>query len=210
VNTDELKEGAAGLCVATLCADPETVEAVKQAVVRKNAIFAGELQDYLRYESDPLLLQKLQRAEVSVCVIDFDRDRTLAVEASDSMQQTLHGRTTLIAVSAETNPNLILEAMRAGCSEYLTKPVNPDQLSDSLDRLRSRASARKKPPAKPPGRILALLGARGGAGATTLVGSSRLLSGPAVRQEDPDSRRTPAPGPCIAVSGRRPCQLPFL
>jgi pilus assembly protein CpaE len=169
VNTDELKEGAAGLCVATLCADPETVEAVKQAVVRKNAIFAGELQDYVRYESDPLLLQKLQRAEVSVCVIDFDRDRTLAVEASDSMQQTLHGRTTLIAVSAETNPNLILEAMRAGCSEYLTKPVNPDQLSDSLDRLRARASARKKPPAKPPGRILALLGARGGAGATTLA-----------------------------------------
>ncbi len=169
VNTEELKEAGAGLCVATLCADPETVEAVKQAVVRKSATFAGQLQDYVRYESDPLLLQKLQRAEVSVCVIDFDRDRALAVEAADSMQQTLHGRTTLIAVSAETSPNLILEAMRAGCSEYLTKPVNPDQLSASLDRLRSRASARKKPAAKPPGRILALLGARGGAGATTLA-----------------------------------------
>ena len=75
VNTEELKEAGAGLCVATLCADPETVEAVKQAVVRKSATFAGELQDYARYESDPLLLQKLQRAEVSVCVIDFDRDR---------------------------------------------------------------------------------------------------------------------------------------
>jgi pilus assembly protein CpaE len=169
VSTDELKEGAAGLCVATLCVDPETVEAVQQAVVRKNGTFAGQLQDYSRYESDPLLLQRLQRAEVSVCVIDFDRDRAQAVEAADSMQQTLHGRTTLIAVSAESNPNLILEAMRAGCSEYLTKPVSPDQLSASLDRLRTRASARKKPSAKPLGRILALLGARGGAGATTLA-----------------------------------------
>ena len=125
VKTEEFKEGMAGLCVATLCVDPETVEAVQQAVVRKNGTFAGQLQDYVRYESDPLLLQKLQRAEVSVCVIDFDRDRSLAVEAADSMQQTLHGRTTLIAVSAESNPNLILESMRAGCSEYLTKPVNP-------------------------------------------------------------------------------------
>ncbi len=169
VNTDELKESTAGLCVATLCVDPETAEAVKQAVVRKNGTFAGELQDYVRYQSDPQLLQKLQRAEVSVCVIDFDSDRSLAVKAADAMQQTLHGRTTLIAVSAETNPNLILEAVRAGCGEYLTKPLNPDQLSDSLDRLRARASARRKPPAKPLGRILALLGARGGAGATTLA-----------------------------------------
>ncbi len=93
VNTDELKESTAGLCVATLCVDPETAEAVKQAVVRKNGTFAGELQDYVRYQSDPQLLQKLQRAEVSVCVIDFDSDRSLAVKAADAMQQTLHGRT---------------------------------------------------------------------------------------------------------------------
>lgn len=169
MNTEELKESAPGLSVATLCVDPETVEAVKQAVLRKNGTFAGELRDYVRYEADPQLLQQLQRAEVSVCVIDFDRDRPLAVEAANSMQQTLHGRTTLIAVSAEADPGLILEAMRAGCSEYLTKPVAADQLSESLDRLRARASARKKPPAKPQGRILALLGARGGAGTTTLA-----------------------------------------
>jgi len=169
VSREQLKEGAAGLCVATLCADQETVEAVKQAVARKHGSFAGELPDYARYEGDHLFWQKLQRAEVAVCVIDFDRDRAQAVAAANSMQQTLHGRTTLIAVSAQAGPHLILEAMRAGCSEYLTKPVVPDQLSESLDRLRARSSARRPPPAKPLGRILALLGARGGDGTTTLA-----------------------------------------
>ena len=127
------------MCVATLCVDAQTVEAVKQAVVRKNGIFAGELPGYVRYDGDPLLLQKLQRAEVSVCVIDFDRDREQAVAAANSLQQLLHGRTTLIAVSAEAAPGLILEAMRAGCGEYLTKPVAADQFAQPVSSMSSMA-----------------------------------------------------------------------
>jgi pilus assembly protein CpaE len=158
-----------GVCAATMCADAETAAAVQQAISSKNGIFAGELQNYARYEADPLLLQKLQRAEVPLCVIDFDRDRRAAVEATNSLQQMLHGRGSLIAVSAKADPALILEAMRAGCAEYLTKPVVAEQVSEALDRLRTRLSVRQPPPAKPSGRILALLGARGGAGTTTLA-----------------------------------------
>jgi len=169
VNSEELQDGAIGLCAVTLGVDPETAAAVKQAVTRKNGTFAGELQDYSRYDSDPLLLQKLQRAEVSVCVLDFDCDRSGAVEAANSLQELLHGRGNLIAVSAQADPALILETMRAGCGEYLTKPVAVDQVADALDRLRTRWSARKKTQTKPSGRILALLGARGGAGTTTLA-----------------------------------------
>ncbi len=166
----EHKSEISGLCAATLCADAETVEAVKQAVTRKNGVFAGEMQDYVRYEGDHLLMQKLQRAEVPVCVIDFDRDRGLAIEAASSLQEALHGRSTLIAVSAKTEPAQILEAMRAGCGEYLTKPLAADQLCETLDRLRTRlAAAKKTVPAKPQGKILALVGARGGAGTTTLA-----------------------------------------
>ncbi len=169
MNSEEFTENANGLCAATLCADSETTTAVKQAVARKNGTFAGELQDYTCYTCNPQIVQKLQRAEVCVCVIDFDRDREAAVEASNALQQTLHGRGSLIAVSAKSEPALLLEAMRAGCGEYLTKPVLADQVAEAFDRLRSRLSARKQTLTKPTGKILALLGARGGAGATTLA-----------------------------------------
>lgn len=169
MNSEQLTESATGLCAATLCADSETAAAVKQAVARKNGTFAGELEDYSRCNSDPPLVQKLQRAEVCVCVIDFDRDRDAAVGAANALQQTLHGRGSLIAVSAKSDPALMLEAMRAGCGEYLTKPVVADQVAEAFDRLRCRLSARKQTQTKPTGKILALLGARGGAGATTLA-----------------------------------------
>jgi pilus assembly protein CpaE len=75
----------------------------------------------------------------------------------------------MIAVSDHAEPALILEAMRAGCSEYLTRPVEVGQFGQALDRLQTRFTSRKEVPVKPAGRIVAILGVRGGAGATTLA-----------------------------------------
>ncbi len=169
LSSQDDKPGAAELCAATLGVDGGTADAVRQAVARKNGSFAGQMQDYSLRDGDRMVLQKLLRAEVSVCAVDFDGDRQAAVEAANAIQQALHGRGTLIAVSAKSDPGLILEAMRAGCSEYLTKPVSVDQLAEALHRLRTRAGSRKPARMKPPGRILALLGVRGGAGTTTLA-----------------------------------------
>ncbi len=169
VNSEPRNDGEGGLCIATLGVDPEIVEAVKQVLAAKNGTFAGELQDYSSTSVDPPLLQKMQRAEVSVCVIDFDRDHALAARAANQLQQALHGHSTLIALSRQAEPAQILEAMRAGCNEYLTKPLVADQLAAALDRLGTRAGPRISIPAKHGGRMLALLGARGGAGTTTLA-----------------------------------------
>lgn len=166
---DNGRAGGADICAVTLCVDAVTADAVRQAVTRKEGTFAGEMQEYWRDLRDEILLQRLQRAELAVCVIDFDRDRTAAVEAANAIQQLLHGRGCLMAVSSKTDPSLILEAMRAGCSEYFTKPVDIDQLSEALERLRVVVSARKPPRVQRRGRILVLLGARGGAGTTTLA-----------------------------------------
>ncbi len=165
----EAWEESGQVCAATYLVDDASAETIRQALARVNGSFAGQLQDAARPDGDRVALQKLLRAEVSVCIIDFDSDRDSAVKGANSIQQTLHGRGTLIAVSGKNDPALILEAMRAGCNEYLIKPVSVEQLADALQRLRARASARKPVPAKPPGRILALLGARGGAGTTTLA-----------------------------------------
>ncbi len=165
---DELQD-LIGVCAATLCVDGHTVDAVRQSVVRSRGIFAGGLDSYSRYDSDPLVLQNLQRAEVPVWVVGFDRDRAAAIRACDAIQHTMHGRASLIAVSDNTEAGLILEAMRAGCSEYLTPPVFVDQVGEAMQRLRARLNIRKVVVPKAAGRILAMLGARGGAGATTLA-----------------------------------------
>lgn len=160
---------SAGLCAATLCVDGNTVDALRQAVIQKGGSFAGGFDSYVRYDTDLLLLQRLQRAEVPVWVIGFDRDRDAAIDACNAIQLQSHGRATFIAVSDKADPALIVEAMRAGCVEYLTRPVSVGQFGEALDRLYVRLCSRKLTPPKPAGRIVAILGVRGGAGATTLA-----------------------------------------
>jgi len=156
------------LGLITVCTDEETTEVVRQAAAQKHGTLIGELHNYLPGEGERPFLEGLRDAAISVCVIDFDQDRELAVLTATAMQQML-GQATLIAVSSKAEPSLILEAMRAGCSEYLTKPVAIEQLSVSLDRLRNRFLPNKPSPTKPTGKVLVFLGARGGAGATTLA-----------------------------------------
>jgi len=86
-----------------------------------------------------------------------------------ALQAASGGRATLVALSAGENPELILNAMRAGCTEYLRKPLQPDELATCLQKLceRNRTTARGLGPSS--GRILGFMGVRGGAGATTIA-----------------------------------------
>ncbi|HEY5176890.1 MAG TPA: AAA family ATPase [Terriglobales bacterium] len=156
-----------GLHVITICLNRETAEKVKTATLREHGTFVGELQGYSLREGELQALLQTQNAEVSVCVIDFDQDRVLAGQAANSINRMLHGRTTLIALSEKADPNLIVEAMRAGCSEYLSKPLTVEQVCESLTRLCGRIEGARE--VKTSGKTLVFLGCRGGAGATTLA-----------------------------------------
>ncbi len=167
MKSEASNNGQSGLRVITICVDHETAEKVKAATLREHGTFVGELQGYSLQEGELQPLLKLQNAQVPVCVIDFDKDRKLAVQAANSIQLMLRGRTTLIALSEQSDSILIVEAMRAGCGEYLAKPLSVGQVCESLNRLCGRIQGVRD--VKTSGKILVFLGCRGGAGATTLA-----------------------------------------
>ena len=74
-----------GMCVITVCADTASADQVRQATLREYCNFAGELQDYSPREGELQPLLKLQNAEASVCVIDFDKDHERAVQAANTL-----------------------------------------------------------------------------------------------------------------------------
>ena len=158
-----------GLCVLTVCADSATIDDVMRATLQVFAAqFVGGLTDYLNRTANLDILQRAQDSEACLCVIDFDRDRVEAVQTAKSLQQMFGSSITMIALSERADPALILDAMRSGCNEYLVKPVRIEQLSDSLVRLQSRWAGSEKASTLRGG-VLAFLGTRGGAGATTLA-----------------------------------------
>ena len=130
------------------------------------ASFAGNMPDYLPRNPDVEFLKAMQASEGSLCIINLDNDRELAMETAVSLQQLLGDRVLLVALSAKSNPDFILDAMRSGYAEYLGRPIDCDAFGDSLLRLRRRWAVGRTAKS---GSVLAFLGARGGAGTTTLV-----------------------------------------
>ena len=156
------------MCVVTVCVDQGSAEKVRQAALRKDGNLVGELQHYSPREAELQPLLKLRNAEASYCIIDFDQDHDHAVVTANTLLQMLQGQVTLIALSEKNEPALILEAMRAGCSEYLIKPLSIEAVCESLTRLRGRLTSSTLAQ-KTGGKALGLLGCRGGAGTTTLA-----------------------------------------
>jgi pilus assembly protein CpaE len=69
-------------------------------------------------------------------------------------------------VSSESQPDLIIQAMRSGCSEYLLKPMGREQLLNAVARVGGRRKERSQPFRA---QMLAFMGAKGGCGVTSLV-----------------------------------------
>jgi pilus assembly protein CpaE len=69
----------------------------------------------------------------------------------------------ILVVLSELDGARVLEAMRAGVSECLAHPVQEDDLRAAIGRIQASRPAAKK------GEIVAVVGAKGGVGATTLA-----------------------------------------
>ena len=158
---------AAGISLVTVCLDPETISLVSRlAAQHLGASFAGNMVDYQPGNRDVELLRAMQQSSGCLCVINLDGEFEMALETASSLQQLLGDRVLLVGLSSRSNPDRILNAMRAGYAEYLASPLDCNEFIDSVTRLRRRWAVAHN---GRPGKVLALLGARGGAGATTLA-----------------------------------------
>lgn len=156
------------LCLTTVGLDSAEAETARQVASRETVKVFTAIPDYV---PSPANAQPapLSDGAASVYLIDFDTSKDMASQTAVDIQALANGRATLIALSAAENPELILSAMRAGCTEYLRKPLQADELASCLQKLRARWLSTFPRSNSAGGRVLGFLGVRGGAGATTLA-----------------------------------------
>ncbi len=70
----------------------------------------------------------------------------------------------LLATSHQSGPELILSAMRAGCDQFVRKPIEPEDLGAALARMASKYRLTRKA-----GKCICVTGASGGCGTTSIA-----------------------------------------
>jgi pilus assembly protein CpaE len=87
--------------------------------------------------------------------------------AMDALADVCEPHTRVIAIGQANDVALYRGLMRMGVSDYLVKPVSAEALSDALHRAERPQAA--EPAKAKPARVIALIGARGGVGATSVA-----------------------------------------
>jgi pilus assembly protein CpaE len=127
----------------------------------------GRVSDYRDTQDQDALLESVDNLAPDICLIDFDKDRHSATIVAERIHSG-SPEIAVFAVSSQTHPEAILEAMRSGCGEYLVKPLEREQLVKAIARIGSRRKDKEK---QELGRaqVLAFMGSKGGCGTTTLA-----------------------------------------
>jgi pilus assembly protein CpaE len=113
---------------------------------------------------EPALLPEAVRkipAEVLFVHLDPDPQSVLSLAGEAARNDSAIA---VIAVSESTDGQLILSAMRMGIKEFLTKPLDPKELSQALERVAQSEAERAVQ-----GRLITVIGSAGGVGATSLA-----------------------------------------
>jgi len=152
------------LSLVSICMDAEGADELRQLVrstpsLRLQAEFASYVTE------DDSVLELTKGTAPHICLIDFDRDRKSAIVTAERIHERLP-HTAIFATSSNSQPDLIIQAMRCGCSEYVVKPVYREQLLEAFARVGGRRREKRE---QLPAQVLTFLGAKGGSGVTTVV-----------------------------------------
>jgi pilus assembly protein CpaE len=153
------------LAIGILCIDidPTSRERLERLIAE---IPGAHLVDNVdRHVTSREVLSLLERFQHRVCVIDLDEIN----DNGRTCQRLLDGgdgNISIFAASSDSTPDRIIRAMRRGCSEYLIKPFHADQVLEALTHVLAR---RRGGPLGQKGRVVTLMGAKGGTGVTSLA-----------------------------------------
>ena len=131
-------------------------------------LLQSDFDYYFSVDKRPYFTQKAIDAEACLAIVDFDKDPNLALETVAFLSGSFYHKIAIVALSSAVDPELVLESMRAGCNDFLGKPLDAAAFTDTLHRLNKLWSAIVMHPLDA-GKIISFFGAKGGVGTTALA-----------------------------------------
>ena len=105
--------------------------------------------------------------EPDLAFVDIRGDAAGGMAAIERLRAA-HATSAIFAIATDTDPTLILQAMRAGANEFFTWPPQQDSFFGALRRTAARRETAHAG-ARQPSATLVFFGAKGGAGTTTVA-----------------------------------------
>jgi CheY-like chemotaxis protein len=131
-------------------------------------------------------LQKIQSEQPDLVILDVMLPDMNGIDVCRRIRQVLHlTDLPIIILSGQTELSAKIQGLEAGADEYVTKPVDPKEMAVRVKALLARTQRLRQVVVTPTGqharqgKVIAVIGAKGGVGTTTLV--ANLVAGLGMR-----------------------------
>src|SRR5580704_3395412 len=116
--------------------------------------------------ADPVI-RRVRSANPDVTLVDIPADNPVsALRAIELIHQEMPD-SAVFAIGSLSQPQVIVNAMRAGAREFIERPTTTTDLLEAFVRL--TAAQRRNRQEGPRGKVFAVVNAKGGSGATTVA-----------------------------------------
>jgi pilus assembly protein CpaE len=159
---------APNVAVINICSGKDCADAIESTLrMTRWQVTTANFDAYISTERRPSIPPQMKAADLKIAFVDFDSDPAAAAESTRHLKVIFQNSITVIAVAKERNPEFLLSAMRAGCSEFLQKPIESEVLAEILTRLGNNFSGTEEHHEL--GTVLSFFGSKGGVGTTTIA-----------------------------------------
>jgi len=164
VNTGSGKLSAGEALTVALIGPDGTRRAAAVQVLTECAV--DEICEFSSYPPELDSIPQMLEGKYDVIIIELDSDPDYALELVENIG--VNSAATVMVYSDKSDPERLMQCMRAGAREYLTFPFESEVIAEALVRAAARRP-KSRTEKQADGKLLAFMGAKGGAGATMLA-----------------------------------------
>lgn len=111
--------------------------------------------------------ESVRRIKPDILILELPKDAINTLRWTEKVKLGLPD-TAIFVSSAVKTPELIISAMRAGAQEFLSRPIDPDELKKAIEKvLITKEKIKAQTPER--GKIISVFSKKGGLGVTTLA-----------------------------------------
>ena len=146
----------------------------------KNEGLRGEFAEIIGAQHGFYLTQPDHHRVADLLILELDKDRGKTFAQIQAIL-AVSPSTEIFLTSAQTDSEVLLEALRTGVKEFIRQPIQRAELEEALLRFKER-HREKKPAMVKRGKLITVIGSKGGVGTTTVA----VNLAASLRQANPD------------------------
>jgi pilus assembly protein CpaE len=116
-----------------------------------------------------IMTQAKQAGAADILILELDEVNPQRTFSSIRLTVSAASQTEIFLTAGCTDTQIMLEAFRLGVKEFIHQPINAQEMEAALGRFEERLSARVLTTERKTGKVVSIIGAKGGVGTSTVA-----------------------------------------